>query len=144
MEDTIRKMYEDQIIETINSIQSFEQGSEERKAAIAELDRLNSMRINDFKAQVEADNQRLTRIQEQDKIDMELKLKEEQMARDEATAIAEAEERKKSRIGEWIKFGLTGAGTMVLFALGWKFEETGHISGSMSKLLMNKIKLGKR
>lgn len=127
--EEINKLMDEEIKSQIKSLRALEQGSDKQTAAVKNLTALYEARSNDDKIRLDAEDKREARAFTRD----ELLLKQ-----------AEQEDRK---IDRWLHAGiaLVEIGLPLVcyghwFRDGLKFEETGSITSSMMRNLINKFR----
>lgn len=127
--EEINKLMDEEIKSQIKSLRALEQGSDKQTAAVRNLTALYEARSNDDKIRLDAEDKREARAFTRD----ELLLKQ-----------AEQEDRK---IDRWLHAGiaLVEIGLPLVcyghwFRDGLKFEETGSITSSMMRNLINKFR----
>lgn len=127
--EEINKLMDEEIKSQIKSLRALEQGSDKQTAAVRNLTALYEARSNDDKIRLDAEDKREARAFTRD----ELLLKQ-----------AEQDDRK---IDRWLHAGiaLVEIGLPLVcyghwFRDGLKFEETGSITSSMMRNLINKFR----
>ena len=142
--EEINKLMDEEIVSQIKGLKTLQAGSQEQTAAVKNLTALYEARINQEKVQLDADDKREKREMER-----------EQQAADEAAARerdlklkeAQAEDQKIDRLVragiEMLGIGLPLVCYGHWFRKGLKFEETGSITSSMMRNLINKFKTKK-
>ncbi|MCR5238468.1 MAG: hypothetical protein K6E34_14850 [Lachnospiraceae bacterium] len=137
MNEQIINKLEEQILSDIEALGDLKQyGSDERKQAVADLDKLYRLYLEDYKTGCETSDSsdRILEECKQHKIDNEFR--EMQLARE-----------KKDKIIRYVIDGcaiVLPIGTSVFMLLeGFKFEETGTVTSNFFKWLINRQKLNK-
>ena len=127
----------DGVIETkIQDLGSLTSGSDEEKAAIQSLATLHKLRIEEIKAQTEADEHALK--------ERELNCKDADRAHEEAL---QERQVKAQMIERYVRFGVDAANLvlpLVFYGIwmnrGFKFEETGAFTSTTFKNLLNRFR----
>lgn len=152
--EEINKLMDEEIVGQIKGLKSLQAGSQEQTAAIKNLTALYEARINQEKVQVDADDKREKREMEREQHRADEALKKSQAA-DEAAARnrdiqlkeAQMEDQKIDRLVRtgiaMVEIGLPLVCYGHWFRKGLKFEETGSITSSMMRNLINKFKTKK-
>lgn len=135
----------------IQSIESLKSGSQERETAIRELATLHKLRIEEIKAETDAEEKRERRKMDSDKHKAELDLKEQELGSKDADRTREEElQKRQSRdqlIDRCMRTGMDVAGLVlplvcygVWMNRGFKFEETGSFTSTTFKNLLNRFR----
>lgn len=152
--EEINKLMDEEIVSQIKGLKTLQAGSQEQTAAIKNLTALYEARINQEKVQLDADDKREKREMEREQHRADETLRKSQAA-DEAAARerdlklkeAQAEDQKIDRLVragiEMLGIGLPLVCYGHWFRKGLKFEETGSITSSMMRNLINKFKTKK-
>lgn len=85
----IKSLLDDVIEQEIRNVEALESGSDEKSSAIRDLATLHKLRIEEIKAETEADEKRERRIMDSEQRKAELTLKEKQAEQQEAQQKAE-------------------------------------------------------
>lgn len=128
----IKSLLDDVIEQEIHGVESLESGSSEKSSAIRDLAMLHKLRIEEIKAQTEADEKRERREMDSDH------------TRDDAILKRQAREQmidRGVRIGE-LMLPLICYG--IWMNKGFKFEETGTFTSTTFKNLLSRFKPTKR
>ena len=119
MEDS-KTLLDEEIVMLLNDMANMEAGSDEKRRAVENLDRLYKLKIEEQRAQSEDDDKYVTRV-----------LKET--------------EQKNQTILQWVKIGVEatiGLGGLVIGAInyhkGLKFEENGTVTSTFFKSIIGK------
>lgn len=114
----IQKMLDERIASEIEDLDNLASGTDEKTAAVEDLAKLHKMRMEEMKAQNEVDSKR-----------------------------AEEAKLEESRRSRWFNAGLTGIGIVLplicyghWFKSGLMFEQTGAVSSSFFRNLVNGMK----
>lgn len=138
MEETnINQMLNDEIAAEIRALDYLEAGSKEKAMAIDSLTQLYKLRIDENKSIWDADEKENRRVME-----------EETKAREDEIKHIQIAEQKKDR---YFRVGIAGAELMIPLIFygiwmkkGFKFEETGTITSSTFKGLINRFRPTKK
>lgn len=138
MEETnINQMLNDEIAAEIRALDYLEAGSKEKAMAIDSLTQLYKLRIDENKSIWDADEKENRRVME-----------EETNAREDEIKRIQIAEQKKDR---YFRVGIAGAELMIPLIFygiwmkkGFKFEETGTITSSTFKGLINRFRPTKK
>ena len=136
-EKTIDELLNEEIADEIKALSELEAGSNEKSAAIEDLTKLYKLRIEENKSSWDADDKYNRRIMDEKSNDKDDEIKEKQL-----------EEQIKDR---YFKVGIAAAELMIPLMFygiwmnkGFKFEETGTITSSTFKGLINRFKPTKK
>lgn len=152
--EEINKLMDEEIISQIKGLKSLQAGSQEQTAAVKNLTALYEARVNETKVQLDADDKREKREMEREQHRADEALKKSQAA-DEAAARerdiklkeVQLEDQKVDRLMRagiaMVEIGLPLVCYGHWFRKGLKFEETGSITSSMMRNLINKFKTKK-
>lgn len=126
MQNEIKAMIDDVIVEEIGNLSSFETGSDEKTAAINDLKKLCELRIEEVKLEQ-------ARSEKRDEM---------------KTRWAQIDAQNKDRfINIGLQIGLTVASLVaydIWYRRGLKFEETGTITAPMTRNLLSRMLPGRR
>ncbi len=152
--EEIKKLMDEEIISQIKAVGSLQSGSQEQTAAVKNLTALYEARINEEKIQLDAEDKREKREMEREQHRADEALKKSQAA-DEAAARERELQLKEAQLDDQKVDRLMRAGIAMVeiglplvcyghwFRKGLKFEETGSITSSMMRNLINKFKTKK-
>lgn len=152
--EEINKLMDEEIVSQIKGLKSLQAGSQEQTAAVKNLTALYEARINQEKVRLDADDKREKREMEREQHRADEALKKSQAA-DEAAARerdiklkeVQLEDQKVDRLMRtgiaMVEIGLPLVCYGHWFRKGLKFEETGSITSSMMRNLINKFKTKK-
>lgn len=152
--EEINKLMDKEIVSQIKALGSLQSGSQEQTAAVKNLTALYEARINEEKVQLDAEDKREKREMDREQHRADEALKKSQAA-DEAAARqrdlqlkeAQMEDQKVDRLMRagiaMVEIGLPLVCYGHWFRKGLKFEETGSITSSMMRNLINKFKTKK-
>lgn len=136
-EKTIDELLNEEIADEIKALSELEAGSNEKTAAIEDLTKLYKLRIEENKSSWDADDKYNRRIMDEKSNDKADEIKQKQL-----------EEQIKDR---YFKVGIAAAELMIPLMFygiwmnkGFKFEETGTITSSTFKGLINRFKPTKK
>lgn len=136
-EKTIDELLNAEIADEIKALSELEAGSDEKSAAIEDLTKLYKLRIEENKSSWDADDKYNRRIMDEKSNDKDDEIKQKQL-----------EEQVKDR---YFKVGIAAAELMIPLMFygiwmnkGFKFEETGTITSSTFKGLINRFKPTKK
>ena len=136
-EKTIDELLNEEIADEINALSELEAGSNEKSAAIEDLTKLYKLRIEENKSSWDADDKYNRRIMDEKSNDKDDEIKQKQL-----------EEQVKDR---YFKVGIAAAELMIPLMFygiwmnrGFKFEETGTITSSTFKGLINRFRPTKK
>ena len=136
-EKTIDELLNEEIADEIKALSELEAGSNEKSAAIEDLTKLYKLRIEENKSSWDADYKYNRRIMDEKSNDKDDEIKQKQL-----------EEQVKDR---YFKVGIAAAELMIPLMFygiwmnkGFKFEETGTITSSTFKGLINRFKPTKK
>lgn len=136
-EKTIDELLNEEIADEIKALSELEAGSNEKSAAIEDLTKLYKLRIEENKSSWDADDKYNRRIMDEKSNDKDDEIKQKQL-----------EEQVKDR---YFKIGIAAAELMIPLMFygiwmnkGFKFEETGTITSSTFKGLINRFKPTKK
>ena len=136
-EKTIDELLNEEIADEIKALFELEAGSNEKSAAIEDLTKLYKLRIEENKSSWDADDKYNRRIMDEKSNDKDDEIKQKQL-----------EEQVKDR---YFKVGIAAAELMIPLMFygiwmnkGFKFEETGTITSSTFKGLINRFKPTKK
>ena len=136
-EKTIDELLNEEIADEIKALSELEAGSNEKSAAIEDLTKLYKLRIEENKSSWDADDKYNRRIMDEKSNDKDDEIKQKQL-----------EEQVK---GRYFKVGIAAAELMIPLMFygiwmnkGFKFEETGTITSSTFKGLINRFKPTKK
>lgn len=136
-EKTIDELLNEEIADEIKALSELEAGSNEKSAAIEDLTKLYKLRIEENKSSWDADDKYNRRIMDEKSNDKDDEIKQKQL-----------EEQIKDR---YFKVGIAAAELMIPLMFygiwmnkGFKFEETGTITSSTFKGLINRFKPTKK
>lgn len=134
---TIDELLNEEIADEIKALSELEAGSDEKSAAIEDLTKLYKLRIEENKSSWDADDKYNRRIMDEKSNDKDDEIKQKQL-----------EEQVKDR---YFKVGIAAAELMIPLMFygiwmnkGFKFEETGTITSSTFKGLINRFKPTKK
>ena len=134
---TIDELLNEEIADEIKALSELEAGSNEKSAAIEDLTKLYKLRIEENKSSWDADDKYNRRIMDEKSNDKDDEIKQKQL-----------EEQVKDR---YFKVGIAAAELMIPLMFygiwmnkGFKFEETGTITSSTFKGLINRFKPTKK
>lgn len=152
--EEINRLMDEEIVSQIKGLKSLQVGSQEQTAAVKNLTALYEARINETKVQLDAEDKR-----EKREMDREQHRTDEALKKSQAAGEAAARERdlklKESQLKDQKVDRLIRAGIAMVeiglplvcyghwFGKGLKFEETGSITSSMMRNLINKFKTKK-
>lgn len=132
-EKTIDELLNEEIADEIKALSELEAGSNEKSAAIEDLTKLYKLRIEENKSSWDADDKYNRRIMDEKSNDKDDEIKQKQL-----------EEQVKDR---YFKVGIAAAELMIPLMFygiwmnrGFKFEETGTITSSTFKGLINRFR----
>ena len=152
--EEINKLMDEEIVSQIKGLKTLQAGSQEQTAAVKNLTALYEARINQEKVRLDADDKREKREMEREQHRADEALKKSQAA-DEAAARerdiklkeVQLEDQKVDRLMRtgiaMVEIGLPLVCYGHWFRKGLKFEETGSITSSMMRNLINKFKTKK-
>ncbi len=152
--EEINKLMDKEIVSQIKALGSLQSGSQEQTAAVKNLTALYEARINEEKVQLDAEDKREKREMDREQHCADEALRKSQAA-DEAAARerdlqlkeAQMEDQKIDRLIRagiaMVEIGLPLVCYGHWFKKGLKFEETGSITSSMMRNLINKFKTKK-
>lgn len=152
--EEIKKLMDDEIISQIKGLSALQSGSQEQTAAVKNLTALYEARINEEKVQLDAEDKREKREMEREQHRADEALKKSQAA-DDAAAKERDIQLKEAQLDDQKIDRLMRAGIALMelglplvcyghwFRAGLKFEETGSITSSMMRNLINKFKTKK-
>lgn len=152
--EEINKLMDKEIVSQIKALGSLQSGSKEQTEAVKNLTALYEARINEEKVQLDAEDKREKREMDREQHRADEALKKSQAA-DEAAARerdlklkeAQMEDQKVDRLMRagiaMVEIGLPLVCYGHWFRKGLKFEETGSITSSMMRNLINKFKTKK-
>lgn len=136
-EKTIDELLNEEIADEIKALSELEAGSDEKSAAIEDLTKLYKLRIEENKSSWDADDKYNRRIMDEKSNDKDDEIKQKQL-----------EEQVKDR---YFKVGIAAAELMIPLMFygiwmnrGFKFEETGTITSSTFKGLINRFRPTKK
>ena len=136
-EKTIDELLNEEIADEIKALSELEAGSNEKSAAIDDLTKLYKLRIEENKSSWDADDKYNRRIMDEKSNDKDDEIKQKQL-----------EEQVKDR---YFKVGIAAAELMIPLMFygiwmnrGFKFEETGTITSSTFKGLINRFRPTKK
>ncbi len=136
-EKTIDELLNEEIADEIKALSELEAGSNEKSAAIEDLTKLYKLRIEENKSSWDADDKYNRRIMDEKSNDKDDEIKQKQL-----------EEQVKDR---YFKVGIAAAELMIPLMFygiwmnkGFKFEETGTITSSTFKGLINRFRPTKK
>ena len=136
-EKTIDELLNAEIADEIKALSELEAGSNEKSAAIEDLTKLYKLRIEENKSSWDADDKYNRRIMDEKSNDKDDEIKQKQL-----------EEQVKDR---YFKVGIAAAELMIPLMFygiwmnkGFKFEETGTITSSTFKGLINRFRPTKK
>ena len=136
-EKTIDELLNEEIADEIKALSELEAGSNEKSAAIEDLTKLYKLRIEENKSSWDADDKYNRRIMDEKSNDKDDEIKQKQL-----------EEQVKDR---YFKVGIAAAKLMIPLMFygiwmnkGFKFEETGTITSSTFKGLINRFRPTKK
>lgn len=147
----IKRLLDEVIEQEIYNVQSLKTGGEQKSAAIKDLAALHKLRIDEIKAETEAEEKRERRVMDSEQHEAEIALKERELdekdvdrTRDEALQRLQA---KDQVIDRYVRTGIA-VGELVLPLIfygiwmnrGFKFEETGSFTSTTFRNLMNRFK----
>lgn len=134
---TIDELLNEEIADEIKALSELEAGSDEKSAAIEDLTKLYKLRIEENKSSWDADDKYNRRIMDEKSNDKDDEIKQKQL-----------EEQVKDR---YFKVGIAAAELMIPLMFygiwmnkGFKFEETGTITSSTFKGLINRFRPTKK
>lgn len=137
--EELRKLLTEELKAEIEHLSTLEKGSEAHLKAVAAIEKLYGMTIDDLKAELAKDEQLARQELERDKHYLAERTHDEQRYLDEA----EYKSRKRDR---WANFGLQaalGLGGLglytILFLMGIRFEEEGTIRSNFVRNLTSKM-----
>ena len=158
-EQSTRDLFEGEIRSQIEDLSSLNAGSEEKSRAIDDLAKLYRLRIEESKAEWDADEKYNRRMMEAEQNETENALKEKQLEADTElrNCQIEAEDyQKTNQLAEqvkdrYFKLGIEAAGIvlpLIFYATwmrrGFKFEETGTYTSTTFRGLFNRFKPTKK
>ena len=136
-EKTIDELLNEEIADEIKALSELEAGSNEKSAAIEDLTKLYKLRIEENKSSWDADDKYNRRIMDEKSNDKDDEIKQKQL-----------EEQVKDR---YFKVGIAAAELMIPLMFygiwmnrGFKSEETGTITSSTFKGLINRFRPTKK
>ena len=136
-EKTIDELLNEEIADEIKALSELEAGSNEKSAASEDLTKLYKLRIEENKSSWDADDKYNRRIMDEKSNDKDDEIKQKQL-----------EEQVKDR---YFKVGIAAAELMIPLMFygiwmnkGFKFEETGTITSSTFKGLINRFRPTKK
>lgn len=136
-EKTIDELLNEEIADEIKALSELEAGSNEKSTAIEDLTKLYKLRIEENKSSWDADDKYNRRIMDEKSNDKDDEIKQKQL-----------EEQVKDR---YFKVGIAAAELMIPLMFygiwmnkGFKFEETGTITSSTFKGLINRFRPTKK
>lgn len=136
--DKVTEALNEEIISEIKSLSQMTDGCEAKSSAIDDLSALYKLRMEELKLDKELELKRLELEHEAEKAEMQ---KEE----NEKKESEEIRQRRKERIiGIVTKAGeiiIPLGGTIAMFCIGLKFEETGTFTSTMTRNLLHSIKV---
>ncbi len=152
--EEINKLMDEEIVSQIKGLKSLQAGSQEQTAAVKNLTALYEARINEEKVQLDAEDKREKREMDREQHRADEALKKSQAAdekadreRDLQLKEAQMEDQKVDRLMRagiaMVEIGLPLVCYGHWFRKGLKFEETGSITSSMMRNLINKFKTKK-
>ena len=142
----------DGVIETeIQNLGSLSSGSDEKSKAIQNLATLHKLRIEEIKAETDTDEKRERRKMDSEQRKDELTLKERELNGKEADRDREKTFQNRQVMGQMIdrcmRTGMDIAGLvlpLVFYGIwmnkGFKFEETGSVTSTTFKNLLNRVR----
>ena len=152
--EEIKKLMDEEIISQINGLKALKAGSQEQTAAVKNLTALYESRINEEKVRLDAEDKKEKREMDRDQHRADEALKRDQAAEERAARErdiqlkeAELDDRKTDRLFRagiaMLELGVPLVCYGHWFRKGLKFEETGSITSSMMRNLINKFKTKK-
>lgn len=135
----------DDVIETeIEHLKGLPSGKEERASAIRDLAALHKLRIEEIKAQTDADEKCERRVMDSDTRQAELAGKNADRDREEAFQNRQLKEQKIDRYVRVVVAGVELVLPLVFYGIwmkrGFKFEESGVYSSTTFKNLFNRFR----
>lgn len=152
--EEINKLMDKEIVSQIKALGSLQSGSQEQTAAVKNLTAMYEARINEEKVKLDAEDKREKREMDREQHCADEALKKSQAA-DEAAARERDLKLKESQLKDQKIDRLMRVGVAMMelglplvcyghwFRKGLKFEETGSITSSMMRNLINKFKTKK-
>lgn len=152
--EEINKLMDKEIVSQIKALGSLQSGSQEQTAAVKNLTAMYEARINEEKVKLDAEDKREKREMDREQHCADEALKKSQAA-DEAAARERDLKLKESQLEDQKIDRLMRVGVAMMelglplvcyghwFRKGLKFEETGSITSSMMRNLINKFKTKK-
>lgn len=152
--EEINRLMDEEIVSQIKGLRTLQAGSQEQTAAVKNLTALYEARVNETKVQLDAEDKREKREMDSAQHRADEALKKSQAA-DEAAARERDLKLKESQLEDQKVDRLMRAGIAMVeiglplvcyghwFRKGLKFEETGSITSSMMRNLINKFKTKK-
>ncbi len=144
--EEIREKLEEEISNSLENLSDIAPGSEEYKEAIAGIDKLYRLGIDDAKAEVEANEKISSREDQTDLRARELELREKELAlrerENEIEQEAKAKEDKRETIKTIANTGISVASlvaSVVMIKKGFEFEETGCLKSTTFRNLFQKV-----
>lgn len=147
----IKSLLDSVIEQEIRYVESMETGTNEKSSAIHDLTNLHKLRIEEIKAQIEADEKRERRVMDSGQREAEIALKERELDGKDADRTQEEELQKRQArdqvIDRCVRTGVA-VGELVLPLVfygiwmnrGFKFEETGAFTSTTFKNLLNRFR----
>lgn len=135
----------DDVIETeIEHLKGLPSGKEERASAIRDLAALHKLRIEEIKAQTDADEKCERRVMDSDARQAELAGKNADRDREEAFQNRQLKEQKIDRYVRVVVAGVELVLPLMFYGIwmrrGFKFEESGVYSSTTFKNLFNRFR----
>lgn len=135
----------DDVIETeIEHLKSLPSGKEERASVIRDLAALHKLRIEEIKAQTDADEKCERRVMDSDARQAEIAGKNADRNREEAFQNRQLKEQKIDRYVRVVVAGVELVLPLVFYGIwmkrGFKFEESGVYSSTTFKNLFNRFR----
>lgn len=147
----IKSLLDSVIEREIQIVESLDTGTDEKSSAIRDLANLHKLRIEEIKAQTEADEKCERRVMDSDQRKAENALKERELCSKAVDRTQEEElQRRQARdqmIDRYVRTGVA-VGELVLPLIfygiwmnrGFKFEETGAFTSTTFKNLLNRFR----
>lgn len=147
----IKSLLDGMIEKEIENVKSLKSGTNERSSAVKDLTALHKLRIEEIKAQAEADEKAKRREMDSEHHEAELAIKERELDDKRADRTLEEEFRirqlKEQVIDRFARIGMT-AGELILPLIcygiwmnrGFEFEKTGSFTSTTFKNLLNRFR----
>lgn len=150
MDDVTRGLLENEIEAMFEDLSNLETGSEEKKSAVGDLEKLYKLKIEEYKNNWDYDEKYERRVMENEQHQRDNELKEKQITGEAETRerelVLKENQLKEQKLDRWVNLGIqVGLTCVSIFAYdrwfrrGLKFEETGTVTSPMTKNLLSKM-----